>query len=139
MRQWCWPQTQTGLLNPLPTLSPPPRRSPGGSRSPPLGTAASTRSCSNGWRSIPVPSSSTSPTRAFALSTLLHIAPSRSPKCLKTRAAVLSLSTVVHPALLPPPGHFRGHRRRDHGPPPSCCPPGDSHRALEAQGAQETV
>src|SRR6516164_8478932 len=52
------------------------------------------------------------PTRAFALSRLLHSAPSCSPKCLKTRAAVLSFSTVVHPALLPSPGHFRGHRRR---------------------------
>src|SRR5262245_22636901 len=58
------PRTRTLPLNPLPTLSPPPRRSPGGSRSPRRGTAASTRSCSNGWRSIPAPVSNISPARA---------------------------------------------------------------------------
>ena len=56
--------TPTRRTRASPTCWPPPRRSPAASRSPRPATAASTRSSSNGWRSTPAPSSSTSPTRA---------------------------------------------------------------------------
>ena len=63
-RRWCSPCTAPRPTRPSPMSSPPPRRSPGDSRSARRATAASTRSSLSGWRSTPTPSSSTSPTRA---------------------------------------------------------------------------
>src|SRR5437868_120257 len=53
MRRWCWPPMPARRSNLWPKLSPAPKRNRGGFPSARPATAASIKSFSNGWRSIP--------------------------------------------------------------------------------------